>query len=577
MSKIKRMSIKCFIYVFFLMIIPIGCFYVFTTNYTDSSLVAQKQLTIKEELSLIDNAISYFTNSIESLNQQLCFNSNLIDYMNDFEDSLEIPYLLESYTENFPAIYSIAIVSPEYEFLYSDNLDLSQLPWFFTIRGTMGATSDYWLPTVTLTSNDNEDTARVISHAYPIIDNEVLLGYSIIFIETDYFKTFIEGVTDDIMILDTNNNFFISANDYPFYYSFYDIYRIDSVYLTTSTSEIIYAESGPTVITSSECSSLDLQYVVLSDYNTFKENISISSPSIAVFALYLVLFSILTTIALSKLITTPIINLRKSMISASKGDYSIRAIVQGNDEVANLSLQFNNLLAHTEELITSIDAQNKEQQLIQLHLVQEQVKPHFLYNMLETINSLVRCGLTEESINVVSNLASFYRASLNDGQSIVPIQTESTLIKTYLELQYVRYFEFMDYILAISPNIMNYYIPKLTLQPLIENAIYHGIKEKGARCTLCVSGYLEDNFIIFEVFDTGVGMSQEKIDALTEHINNTSSITAHFGLSSIVQRLNLFTKTKNQLVIDSVENQYTCIQIKFPKISTYNEGDAHDD
>ena len=207
----------------------------------------------------------------------------------------------------------------------------------------------------------------------------------------------------------------------------------------------------------------------------------------------------------------------------------------------------------------------KIKQRIQFQLIQEQVKPHFLYNMLETINSMIRCDLKDESIEVVSNLASFYRISLNNGANIVSVAQEIELISHYLQLQRTRYIEFMDYTLAFSPNISEYAIPKLTLQPLVENAIYHGLKEKGSPGMLCVSGFMEEGMLIFEIFDTGKGISSERVQEIEATVTKQDmDIDSYFGLASVLKRLNIFCGNEAQLHIDSVENEYTCLLYTSP-------------
>lgn len=198
-------------------------------------------------------------------------------------------------------------------------------------------------------------------------------------------------------------------------------------------------------------------------------------------------------------------------------------------------------------------------------MIQEQIKPHFLYNVLEMINSMIRCNMTQNALSAVESLASFYRISLSRGSDRISIDKEIQVTENYLNLQKMRYIEFMDYSLAFSPQIRNYIVPKLTLQPLIENSIYHGIKEKNGKGIVCVSGYIENDRVVLEVFDTGIGIPPENLTKLRQMINsNISEPENHFGLISVIRRLNIHYKDQASLKIESKYGEYTCVTVSFP-------------
>ncbi|MEI3473176.1 MAG: response regulator [Blautia faecis] len=120
-----------------------------------------------------------------------------------------------------------------------------------------------------------------------------------------------------------------------------------------------------------------------------------------------------------------------------------------------------------------------------------------------------------------------------------------------------------------------YKVPKLTLQPLIENSIYHGIKEKDGKGIICVSGYFENGFIIIEVFDTGIGISPEKLKELRQSLSeSTDDSDCHFGISSVIKRLNLHYNGQASITIGSQQNQFTCVTLSFPAIEYYEKGET---
>ena len=263
--------------------------------------------------------------------------------------------------------------------------------------------------------------------------------------------------------------------------------------------------------------------------------------------------------------TKHIVTLRHVMNRVKEGDFSIRYEPKTKDEIAELGITFNSLLDRIQELMLQQKNNQKAKRKMELQMIQEQIKPHFLYNVLEMINSMIRCSMTQNALSAVESLASFYRISLSRGSDIISVDREIQVTENYLSLQKMRYIEFMDYILAFSPRIRNYIIPKLTLQPLIENSIYHGIKEKGDKGIVCVSGYIDDGRVILEVFDTGTGIPPEKLDELRRMVDsNVSEPENHFGLVSVIRRLNIHYNDQASLKIESKYGEYTCVTISFP-------------
>ena len=174
----------------------------------------------------------------------------------------------------------------------------------------------------------------------------------------------------------------------------------------------------------------------------------------------------------------------------------------------------------------------------------------------------------QEALGAIHSLAKFYRISLSSGSDIIEIGQEIALTESYLMLQKLRYIEFMDYKIAMDPNLLTFVIPKLTLQPLVENAIYHGLKAKRPKGVLSVSGVLSENEAVFEVYDNGQGMDKTQLDELRAMIDNPDEIktSSHFGLVSVIQRLNLFCGGQAKMTIDSKPGEYTSVRLSFPAL-----------
>jgi two-component system sensor histidine kinase YesM len=163
------------------------------------------------------------------------------------------------------------------------------------------------------------------------------------------------------------------------------------------------------------------------------------------------------------------------------------------------------------------------------------------------------------------SLAGFYRISLSKGNDIITIKDEIRLIENYLSIQKLRYVEYLDYLIEIDEDIYSYQIPKLTLQPLVENSIYHGLKQKDDRGMLRIKGYREDETVKIEVIDDGAGMDEELITRILSKTSNFKK-NSDFGLYSVNSRLKLLYGDKYGIKIESKVNVYTKVTVILPVV-----------
>lgn len=273
----------------------------------------------------------------------------------------------------------------------------------------------------------------------------------------------------------------------------------------------------------------------------------------------------LFSIIMSKSITKPISVLATSMRKVRGGILNERISESriNQSEIGQLSNDFNKLMDDMESLVKDVKIEQEKRKDYELQLVQSQIKPHFLYNTIETIISCIKLDYKDRALDVAKGLANFYRGSLSKGNDIISIREEVDITKNYLLIQGFRYAEYMTYEIDVDEEINVYQIQKLMLQPIVENAIYHGIKPQEEKGCLSIRGYCESNEIVFKIKDSGVGMDEEMIRNIL-----SEDKTSHdgFGLGSMNNRIQLLYGEGYGISIESRVGEYTEVTLRIPKI-----------
>ena len=266
-------------------------------------------------------------------------------------------------------------------------------------------------------------------------------------------------------------------------------------------------------------------------------------------------------------ITRPINELCKVTEQVAKGDFSARARVESQDEVAVLADSVNSMTEILEGLVSKIKEDERKMRKADLRLLQEQINPHFLYNTLDTIVWLIEGNDSDKAVNMVMSLSEFFRLVLSKGKEYITIQEEELHIKSYLEIQQVRYRDILEYEIRIDPELYKYQILKLTLQPLVENSLYHGIKYKRAKGIIIVTGRICGDEVHFTVEDNGVGMEEEELRKLQEEIKKPCKDTEKgFGLANVNERIRMNFGTEYGMRIDSARGKGTRVEIAIPAV-----------
>lgn len=284
---------------------------------------------------------------------------------------------------------------------------------------------------------------------------------------------------------------------------------------------------------------------------------------VVVLAFVLLSFLLSYSRKLSRRIVDPIDMLCERLVAIGRGGLLVCEPIQADvEEVQLLSDGIESMVGHLKRQIDRNTEQEKQRRHTELALLQAQINPHFLYNTLDTIIWLIESGEITEAVNMVGSLSNFFRFSLSRGQNVITLKEEQQHIRSYLEIQQMRYRDLMEYQIELPEELEHFLLPKLTLQPLVENALYHGIKIRRRKGLIRVSGRIAENHLILEVTDDGCGMSPERLTEVRESL--TEGRREGFGLRTVHQRIQILFGPEYGLEVESTPDVGTTIFVKIP-------------
>lgn len=278
-----------------------------------------------------------------------------------------------------------------------------------------------------------------------------------------------------------------------------------------------------------------------------------------------IVFLLRYSIRLSRSITAPLEELCRRARRVDAGDLTVQEPVPSEiREIRTLSEGMEQMIGRLDDQMGEIKRRQESLRRTELALLQAQINPHFLYNTMDTIIWLIEADKQQEAVEMVANLSSFFRHSLSKGEDVITLAEEERHVRSYLQIQHARYQDIMEYILDIDPGLHDAMLPKLTLQPLVENALYHGIKLKRAKGTIRITATLADGCVLLRVEDNGVGITPQRLIQLRGAMERDERVG--FGLSAVNQRLRLQFGPEYGLRLDSEEGQGTTVTARIPYV-----------
>lgn len=281
-------------------------------------------------------------------------------------------------------------------------------------------------------------------------------------------------------------------------------------------------------------------------------------------AIVLVIVALLFSRFMARSITLPIQKLRDSMKKVQEGDFSISdVVVDSRNEIGSLTKSFDVMTHRIHELMEQNVHEQEEKRKSELKALQSQINPHFLYNTLDSIIWMAEGKKNEEVVLMTASLARLLRQSISNEDEVVPIANEVEYARGYLTIQKMRYKDKLEFQIDVDSSIL--YIPliKLVLQPIIENAIYHGLKYKESKGLLIVKGFMKDGNAVLQVIDDGVGMDEETL----AHIYDKHKVNYHsngVGVYNVQKRLKLYYGDGYGITYESEKGKGTTATITIP-------------
>lgn len=281
----------------------------------------------------------------------------------------------------------------------------------------------------------------------------------------------------------------------------------------------------------------------------------------------IVLLSAVGALLLSRFLSGYMYRPLKSLISymrkVRKGDFSVRIEEKRKDEFEEVYSGFNRMLDELNNTMNNLETEKLLNKEAKIHILQEQINPHFLYNTLDTIFSMAKIKGEEVIAKMVFSLSKFFRISLSDGKNIVTLREASELFENYLSIQEIRFPGKFDYQINIPEELMTYMVPKFLLQPFVENSISHGLERSAGKGTLYIEGKEKNGILYFLVEDNGKGIPEEKLKDIQKVLEeNTSS--EYFAVSNINSLIKLKYGSGYGVTITSKYEEWTKVQIVMP-------------
>lgn len=405
------------------------------------------------------------------------------------------------------------------------------------------------------------------------IDNTAPLGVLVIDIKDDAlvqaYSNLQNGSSLQIAILDENNQTIVAdATDEQGNAALHELLDTNKAMLAErfqradAGSLSLNLGSRKSTVTYLSGGAYNWKFVSISPHNSMESR----NQSLVVLTLVLLIINgiifFVSSFVISRSIIKPIQKLLRAMNKAPSGNFMKVTTEPNSFELEQLYNGYNRMIEQIDQLLKRVIEEQKTIRKAELNALQSQIKPHFLYNTLDSITSLALSGDQAQVCDLIEALGSYYRLSVSKGQDVITVGEEIEIVRNYLKIQRVRYPDVFEARIEVEDDCAQAPIPKLVIQPLVENSLYHGIRPKGTKGIIRITAKQVDGSVILLISDDGIGMSREEIEQIlfTERQGQIKS----FGLWGTMERLRIFYEDKDVFHIESEPGAGTTITLILP-------------
>lgn len=579
-QKIKNKIMLLYVPLVLLPLLALG--YVSVDLYTDS-IIRKTEKSMKDTSTLITIRINGIMKNVENAANMLTISLNrIIGEQNRIRD-LNAPVVdVKLYTEItnelnfsrlvFPEVESLAFINEQGRVygsslqLESNDVSVLDTDMLQTLKKTSGY--NVWFPMqrrdyLTLSRDD-----VVMTLGKKIIDIRTgsMIGYLILNLNEKTLSEVYRNVgfaeNERYLILDGQDTV-VSAADPELRLAKLNLPELEG--WTSSGRDAVGTVSSAAgeYLFSLTPMNADLRLLHLIPLDELTREVNQMRNVILVSGFICLIVTVLAANRLSDVIAKPIVHLTNSMKRFREGHLDMELQVRSRDEIGLLAVGFNSMIRNIWDLLERIKDEQRQKHEIELALTQSQIRPHFLYNTLDVIYKLIEMNRPLDAQRTTKALAEFYRRVLSKGRDLITLEEEMEIVRHYLSIQQLRYADVFRHVIEIEHDMLWVPIPKLSLQPLVENAIYHGLKEKDAFGLLAIKGYRAGDECRIEISDDGAGMTEERLRTILSELSAEKNETI-YGLFNVDRRLKLNFGREAGLEIESAEGKGTKVTIRLP-------------
>ena len=579
LGKFRSIQNAIFLVMALLVLSAIGIVTVISLNFTRTSIYENTITYTRQLTGQVNNDIDSYINYMENISSMLAENSDVQKFL--FGSGIQAEEAGEQLMSQFATvlnsrsdIYNLGILQANGKALFNKGnsyinsyVDISQLAWY---KEAVENKDSICLSSAHVQHVISGERPWVITLSRYIPDQTGDKEGGVLFVDLNYSA--IRKLCDDssvgkkgyIFILDKEGNI-VSHPQQQQLYNELQTENIDEV--MNCTSDYLEMEKGDSkkLYTVSRSAKTGWTVVSCSYTSELLKRSNQAQELYMLMAVILVAVALIISSIVSKTITRPILKLQSSMALIQEGDFQAGNVeVDSRNEIGSLTETFNVMTQKIQELMVQIIEEQQAKRKSELKALQSQINPHFLYNTLDSIIWMAEEGKNEEVVVMTASLAKLFRQIISNEEEEISIFQEVEYCRNYLIIQKMRYKDKLEFEIDLDPDIKGEKIIKLVLQPLIENAIYHGLKYKESKGMLILKGYGLGDDIIFEIKDNGVGMDQDTMEHIFERhkVNYRSN---GVGVYNVERRIRLSYGQEYGISYKSKLGEGTVATMRIPK------------